>query len=138
MQHEEFRIGATFWCGGQRWRCTDIGRRAIVAIRLDRVSVESSSPERRRRLGQAEAEAEGWFKGPPYAVLEHVFDEEGIEACTLAASSDSATSDEADTPRPELPRLRPEPDHGGDRALEHRLSRSRRAAAAGAGRAGSG
>ena len=38
----------------------------------------------------------------------------------------------------ELPRLRPQPDHGGDRALEYRLSRPCRAAAPGGGRRRSG
>jgi hypothetical protein len=39
MKHNEFRIGGTFWCGGKSWRCTDIGTRVIVAIRLDHVDV---------------------------------------------------------------------------------------------------
>ena len=32
MTHGEFQIGKDFWCGGQQWRCTDIGTRVIVAI----------------------------------------------------------------------------------------------------------
>jgi hypothetical protein len=82
MQHEEFRIGDTFWCGGQRWRCTDIGTRTIIAICLDRVEVASDSPGLTRTLTGAEAEAEGWFNGPPYIVLEHVFDEDDIVGCS--------------------------------------------------------
>ena len=58
MNHNEFVIGANFWCSGKLWRCTDIGTRVIVAIRLDRVDVESTSPELRRTLVYAEAEAE--------------------------------------------------------------------------------
>jgi hypothetical protein len=34
MKHEEFLIGKEFWCGGNKWRCTDIGTRVIVAISL--------------------------------------------------------------------------------------------------------
>jgi hypothetical protein len=48
MQRTEFVIGATFWCGGDLWRCTDIGTRVIVAIRLSRVDVDGTPPEHRR------------------------------------------------------------------------------------------
>jgi hypothetical protein len=82
VEHSGFKIGGTFWCGGTLWRCTDIGMRTIVAIRLDHVEVGSDSLERRRVLGRAEAEAEGWFNGPPYAVAESVFDEDDIEGCS--------------------------------------------------------
>ena len=82
MRHSELKIGETFWCGGRQWRCTDIGTRTIVAIRVDRVEVGSEMPERRRILSRAEAEAEGWFNGPPYAVAESVFDEYDMEACS--------------------------------------------------------
>jgi hypothetical protein len=82
MQHSEFDIGAEFWCSGRQWRCTDVGRRTIIAIRIDRVAVGSGPPERRRILSRAEAEAEGWFNGPPYAVVESVFDEYDLEGCS--------------------------------------------------------
>ncbi|HEY6334757.1 MAG TPA: hypothetical protein VI113_02615 [Alphaproteobacteria bacterium] len=82
MEHSEFKIGGTFHCGGRQWRCTDIGTRTIVAIRLDRVEAGSEVPGRCRILSRAEAEAEGWFSGPPYAVAESVFDEYDIEGCS--------------------------------------------------------
>jgi hypothetical protein len=69
MQHAEFTIGETFWCEGQAWRCTDIGTRVIVAIRLDRDDDPS------------------WYNGPPYALAESVFDEDGIEGCTSEAEN---------------------------------------------------
>src|SRR6266511_891501 len=34
MRHEEFRIGTEFWCGGRRWRCTDVGTRVVVGVCL--------------------------------------------------------------------------------------------------------
>jgi len=34
-----------------------------------------------RTPDQQEAEAEGWFRGPPYAVAETVFDEHDQEGC---------------------------------------------------------
>ena len=82
MEHSEFKIGGTFWCSGRQWRCTDVGARTIVAIRIDSVEVRSDTPERHRTLSHAEAEAEGWFNGPPYAVAESVFDEFDLEGCS--------------------------------------------------------
>jgi hypothetical protein len=80
MRHEEFRIGEIFWCGERKWRCTDMGTRTIIAICLDHVEVASATGGPVRIIGGAEAE--GWFNGPPYAVLEHVFDEEDIADCS--------------------------------------------------------
>lgn len=88
MRLDDFRIGDTFALSGGLWRCTDIGSRVVVAIRIDQVDVESVSiehgavsPASSRRLDRAEAEAEGWFKGPPFAVAEMVFDEYDQQAC---------------------------------------------------------
>ena len=68
MNLSDFDIGTEFQIHtGQRWRCTDIGRRAILAIELD--------PD----LDEA------WLTGPPYVVSEVVFDEMP-EARGLAAS----------------------------------------------------
>lgn len=89
MQHNEFATGATFWCGGKLWCRTDVGTRVIIAIRLDRVEVGSATPELRRTLGQAGAEAEGWFNGPPYAVAESVFDEDDIKGCSLEQDTEA-------------------------------------------------
>ena len=88
MQHREFIIGGIFSCAGKQWRCTDIGTRTIIAIRIDQVEVGSLSPEP-RMLSRAEAEAEGWFNGPPYAVAEIVFDDD-LDRCSLAPDSDDA------------------------------------------------
>jgi antitoxin ParD1/3/4 len=71
MKHTDFRIGETFWCSGHRWRCTDIGTRVITAIKLDHEDDPS------------------WYNGPPYAVLESVFDEYDIEGCSLEPPSDA-------------------------------------------------
>lgn len=84
MKHNEFAIGETFYCGGGLWRCTDIGTRVITAIRLDHVDTTSviAGSERQTTLNQTEAEAAGWFNGPPYAVAEWVFDETDLPACS--------------------------------------------------------
>ena len=63
MQHSDFRIGCEFRTSGGRWRCTDVGTRTIVAIKLNHDDEPS------------------WYIGPPYKVVEHVFDEYDLEAC---------------------------------------------------------
>ena len=65
-----------------KWRCTDVGSRTILAIRIDKVTVPGG-----RILGQAEAEAQGLFNGPPYVLAEYCFDEEDIEGCSAVDSS---------------------------------------------------
>ena len=67
MKREQFSIGKVFWCGGKRWRCTDVGTRVIVAIALD----HNDDPS--------------WYNGPPYAVAEFVFDEYAMDGCSEAA-----------------------------------------------------
>jgi len=55
MEHQDFAIGREFWTEAGRWRCTDVGTRVICTIKLD------GDPDR--------------WAGPPYAVVERVFDE---------------------------------------------------------------
>jgi len=69
MRHSDFKIGIEFLTGVGRWRCTDVGTRTITAIRLDL----DHDPR--------------WYNGPPYAVVESVFDEDGIEDCELAQAT---------------------------------------------------
>jgi len=57
MLHSDFKIGDEFRTDTGTWRCTDIGTRTIIAINT------------------SEYEDTSWFNGPPYAVVEHVFDE---------------------------------------------------------------
>jgi len=64
MQLSDFSIGLEFFMSGGRWRCTDIGGRTVVAIKLDQ-----HDPS--------------WYSGPPYAVVEHVLDEYDLEGCSL-------------------------------------------------------
>jgi hypothetical protein len=95
MQLSEFAVGKIFWCSGRQWRCTDIGTRTVIAIRIDRVEVGSPNPELRRTLNRAEAEAEGWFNGPPYASAETVFDEDFLPACSLVPDDDVTDAPDA-------------------------------------------
>jgi hypothetical protein len=64
MKRNEFYIGLEFYMGSGQWRCTDIGTRVVVAIKLDQ-------PDPRN------------YNGPPYSVAEVVLDEYDIEGCSL-------------------------------------------------------
>lgn len=84
MTLDQFAIGGEFLCGGRRWRCTDVGTRAVTAIRVDAVEAMRrmlGEEPQSRPLDGAQAEAEGWFNGPPYAVAEIVFDEDDQIVC---------------------------------------------------------
>jgi len=85
VQHSQFHGGLEFWCGARRFRCTDIGSRVVIAIRVDGADIAMAENGRTetRCLSGAEAQAQGWFSGPPYAVAECVFDENDLEACSL-------------------------------------------------------
>jgi hypothetical protein len=60
MKHSDFTLGCKFVImqgSRRRYRCTDIGKRTVVAIEID------------------DREDLSWFNGPPYAVKEFAFDE---------------------------------------------------------------
>lgn len=59
MKHGDFYIGLEFQSETGKWRCTDVGTRVIVAIKL-------------------EGDPRNW-NGPPYSVAETVFDEDDFE-----------------------------------------------------------
>jgi hypothetical protein len=83
MKIEDFHVGIIFFTAtGQRWRCTDVGHRSILAIEL------------------IEGLDEAWTAGPPYVVPEVPFDEikiasafrsveESIHSALESASRDS-------------------------------------------------
>src|SRR5215213_10056599 len=64
MKHSDFKIGSEFLTETGRWRCTDIGKRTIAAIKLNHDPA--------------------WYNGPPYAVLEQIFDEYDLEGISPA------------------------------------------------------
>jgi hypothetical protein len=66
VKHMDFQLGCEFLTAAGRWRCTDIGKRTIAAIRLNHDDDLS------------------WYSGPPYAVVETVFDEYDFEGCEPA------------------------------------------------------
>lgn len=61
---EVWEIGMEFWLSDLQWMVTDVGKRTITAICVS--GVEDPS----------------WLAGPPYAVQEHVIDENDLSACS--------------------------------------------------------
>lgn len=88
MTLSDFRIGAEFTSEGRTYRCTDVGSRVIAAIRIDASEQgwadRSTGESGVRSLSRSEAEAIDWFNGPPYGVVEHLFDEDDQELCEPA------------------------------------------------------
>ena len=74
MSHSDFYIGLEFYTATGRWRCTDVGTRVVIAIRLD-------------------APDDSWYHGPPYAVAESVLDENDLAGCALDANEVSAPAE---------------------------------------------
>ena len=82
MKLQEFKIGETFWCSGRQYRCTDVGTRVVLGIRIDGLFQIAHAPEGTTDwISYEQAKEQGWFNGPPYAVSEHVFDEDDLSAC---------------------------------------------------------
>lgn len=92
MKRSDFRIGVDFWCGGNRWRCTDVGTRVIVAISLEPHEVVTYVPSpdgvSPPQLERHTTDDPSWLIGPPYAVVERVFDEYDLPACSLSKESE--------------------------------------------------
>ena len=65
MTPKDFYVGLEFLCGPFWYRCTDIGTRTVIAIRL----VEDDP---------------AWYAGPPYMVEEVVLDEVSLEEAYLS------------------------------------------------------
>lgn len=84
MRREDFQIGETFWCGDRMWLCTDKGTRVVIAIELGPILVTTmvDGVQSQAIYNYQEADDDGWFSGPPYAVVENVFDENDIEGCS--------------------------------------------------------
>lgn len=85
IKPEHFKIGQIFWCAGNKWKCTDIGTRVIVAISLEPQTLISSSPNPENPKIHIQTEfttSEPYvYDGPPYMILETVFDEDDLQGC---------------------------------------------------------
>lgn len=81
---KSFKIDDKFACGNHHYKVTDIGNRTIVAIQIDEVETityDKNLKEIKEMLDEEDAERQGWFNGPPYAVSELVFGEYDLEGC---------------------------------------------------------
>ncbi|MBI0538532.1 hypothetical protein D9599_23515 [Roseomonas sp. KE2513] len=96
-----FQIGTTFSTGPALWRCTDVGTRTLVTVRIDKVI-------KPRPLGESQTWATdqdaadprklpGWLNGPPYALAEFCFDEQDIKGVEIVPRDKVAVWD----PRPQ-------------------------------------
>ena len=94
MRRGDFAIGQEFWCGGKRWRCTDIGSRVIVATCLEPHEIVTSLPGEQpgdpRREVRSITDDPKWFNGLPYAVAESVFDEYDMQGCSVTADIEAS------------------------------------------------
>ena len=89
MQLRDFRIGLEFYCGDKKWRCTDVGSRVVIAIRIgphEIVTLETQAVTGKKTDIRCTTEDPSWYNGPPYAIAETVFDESSIEGCSLEPS----------------------------------------------------
>lgn len=68
-------IGDEFTTATGRWRVTDVGTRVVVAIKVSSVSDPS------------------WLDGPPYAVVETVFDEHDQSVMRRVTGSPASPDD---------------------------------------------
>src|SRR3954451_5459847 len=75
MEHFEFVIGEAFTTGHGLWRCTDVGTRTVVAIRIDSAEVVSVLGGRETHSVVDPRRDPSWLNGPPYALAETVCDE---------------------------------------------------------------
>jgi hypothetical protein len=82
MELSDFVIGKTFWTHSGTFRCTDIGTRVVVAVKLGpRAVSRAESADGEVRITKRIDDEPSWLNGPPYAVEEAVFDENELLGC---------------------------------------------------------
>ena len=71
MELSDFAIGETFWTHAGAFRCTDIGTRVVVAVKLGPREVSrAESVDGELRITKRIDDDPSWLNGPPYAVEE--------------------------------------------------------------------
>jgi hypothetical protein len=88
--HSDLSIGVFFSCGGELWRCTDVGARTVIATQWTNVYLRKTSAVSGREyalLGPFDLrrEEQDWTRGPPYLLAEEVFDENDLGGMELVA-----------------------------------------------------
>ncbi len=73
-------IGQEFSHHGEIWRVTDVGTRTFLAINTTRVQLARVSPSGEQTIHDVDPKAECLLNGPPYAIVEEVWDEHDQQA----------------------------------------------------------
>jgi hypothetical protein len=82
MELRDFVIGETFWTHAGAFRCTDIGTRVVVAVKLGpRETARAERVDGELRITKRIDDDPSWLNGPPDAVDELVFDENEMLGC---------------------------------------------------------
>ena len=82
MELSDFAIGETFWTHAGAFRCTDIGTRVVVAVKLGPREIgRAEKVDGELRITKRIDDDPSWLNGPPYAVEEVVFDENELPGC---------------------------------------------------------
>ena len=82
MELRDFVSGETSWTHAGAFRCTDIGTRVVVAVKLGPRQVSRAERvEGELRITNRIDDDPSWLNGPPYAVEEVVFDENELVGC---------------------------------------------------------
>jgi len=82
MELSDFAIGETFWTHVGAFRCTDVGTRVVVAVKLGPREIgRAEKVDGELRITKRIDDDPSWLNGPPYAVEEVVFDENELLGC---------------------------------------------------------
>jgi hypothetical protein len=82
MELSDFAIGETFWTHVGAFRCTDIGTRVVVAVKLGPREIgRAEKVDGELRITKRIDDDPSWLNGPPYLVEEVVFDENELLGC---------------------------------------------------------
>ena len=82
MELSDFLIGGTFWTQHGAFRCTDVGTRVVVAVKLGPREIgRAQKVDGELRITKRIDDDASWLNGPPYAVEEVVFDENELLGC---------------------------------------------------------
>ena len=82
MELNDFAIGETFWTHAGAFRCTDVGTRVVVAVKLGPREIgRAEKVDGALRITKRIDDDTSWLNGPPYAVEEVVFDENELLGC---------------------------------------------------------
>ena len=105
MELSDFAIGETFWTHAGAFRCTDIGTRVVVAVKLGPREIgRAEKVDGELRITKRIDDDPSWLNGPPYAVEEVVFDENELLGCFRTEAELLVTARTNDTSRRDFSR----------------------------------